>query len=156
MGTLLERIDGRSPIGVDSAPFIYYFEQHPDWFPIVAELFSLSTNAPERAMLYTSSIILAEVLVLPLREQLTQLYNQYLSVFLNSPSVRILDIDTNVLLMAASLRASYGLRAADAIQISCCIEAGCEVFVTNDKRLQKVKEIEIIVLADCDSPTIDK
>lgn len=156
MGTLLERIDGRSHIGMDSSPIIYYFERNPDWYAVVVDLFAQSAKAPDTTRLYTSGITLSEVLVMPIRTQRQELYDQYIAFFRNSTSVELIDVSMDVLILAAVLRANHGLRAADAIQISSCIEAGCEVFVTNDKRLQKVKEIEVIVLSDCDPPTIDK
>lgn len=150
MGTLLDRIAGRSPIGVGSSPFIYYFERNPDWFPIVADLFVRAGNQSENILLSTSGVTLAEVLVMPIRTKRTNLYAQYTSFFFNAPFVKLFEVSNVVLLGAAALRAIYGLRTADAIQISSCIENGCEVFITNDKRLQKVTEIDVIVLADCD------
>lgn len=154
MGTLLDRINGRTPVGIDSSPFIYYFERNPDWFSIVADLFVQAGSKSEGTMLYTSGITLAEVLVFPIRAKNTQLYERYTSFFFSAPFVRLIEVSNVVLLGAAVLRATYGLRAADAIQISSCIETGCEVFVTNDKRLQKITEIEIIVLADCNPSSV--
>ncbi|HRJ41408.1 MAG: PIN domain-containing protein [Caldilineaceae bacterium] len=150
MGTLLDRIAGRSRIGLDSSPFIYYFERSPDWYSIVSDLFVQSVTAPDSIRLYTSGITLAEVLVMPIRTQQQALYNHYIAFFLNSTSVEVIDVSNSVLLLAAALRARHSLRTADVIQISSCLEAGCEVFITNDKRLQKVTEIDVIVLADCD------
>lgn len=153
MGTLLDRIADRSRIGLDSSPFIYYFERNPDWYSTVSDLFVQSVNAPDSMRLFTSGITLAEVLVMPIRTQQQALYNHYIAFFLNSTSVEVIAVSNSVLLLAAALRARHSLRTADAIQISSCLEAGCEVFVTTDKRLQKVTEIEVIVLADCDPPT---
>jgi predicted nucleic acid-binding protein len=41
-------------------------------------------------------------------------------------------------MQAASLRARYGLRTPDALQISVALAAGCSAFLTNDARLQRV------------------
>ncbi len=150
MGTLLDRINGRSPIGMDSSPFIYYFEKNADWFPVVDDLFAQAGKQPENTLLYTSGITLTEVLVFPLRARNTQLYERYTSFFFKSPFVKVLEISNAVLLSAAVLRATYNIRTADAVQISACMENGCKVFVTNDKQLGRVGGIEVIVLSDCD------
>jgi predicted nucleic acid-binding protein len=48
---------------------------------------------------------------------------------------------------AATLRARYQVvRAADAIQLAAALEFGARVFLTNDDRLRRVTEVEVIVL----------
>jgi predicted nucleic acid-binding protein len=49
-------------------------------------------------------------------------------------------------LQAAHLRARYQIRTPDAIQIAAAIEFGARLFLTNDDRVRKVTEIEIVVL----------
>jgi predicted nucleic acid-binding protein len=49
-------------------------------------------------------------------------------------------------LKAAQIRARYQIRTPDAIQLAAAIEFGARVFLTNDDRLRKVTEIEVIVL----------
>jgi predicted nucleic acid-binding protein len=40
------------------------------------------------------------------------------------------------------------LRTPDALQIAACLAHGAEAFVTNDRRLRRVTEIEVKVLED--------
>jgi len=47
---------------------------------------------------------------------------------------------------AAELRAEYGIKTPDAIQIATGIFGGAAIFLTNDGKLEKVDEIEVIVL----------
>ncbi len=49
---------------------------------------------------------------------------------------------------AADLRADYNLSTPDALQISAVLSVGCQAFVTNDKRLKRVTDLQIIVLED--------
>jgi predicted nucleic acid-binding protein len=49
-------------------------------------------------------------------------------------------------LQAAHLRARYQIRTPDAIQIAAAIEFGARLFLTNDDRVRKVTEIEVVVL----------
>ena len=43
----------------------------------------------------------------------------------------------------AEIRVDTGIKAPDAIQLSCAGSAGVELFVTNDRRLQMVRVPEI-------------
>ncbi len=50
---------------------------------------------------------------------------------------------------AGRLRGQYvDLRTVDAIQLSAAIDIGADAFLTNDKKLKKIKEIKILVLKD--------
>lgn len=49
-------------------------------------------------------------------------------------------------ILAAKLRATYNLTLPDALQVSVAITAGCQAFLTNDVRLKRVKELQILVL----------
>lgn len=49
---------------------------------------------------------------------------------------------------AIQLRAGYNLRVPDALQVSAALESGATLFVTNDRRLQKVTDISVLVLDD--------
>ncbi|MBU2444010.1 MAG: hypothetical protein KJ666_00350 [Bacteroidetes bacterium] len=42
----------------------------------------------------------------------------------------------------------YGIRTPDAIQFAIGIENNGTLFITNDKNLKKVKEIEVLVLEE--------
>ena len=54
------------------------------------------------------------------------------------------EINWDVAQISAILRSKYSsLRAIDSLQIACAISKQCESFLTNDKRLRIVKEINI-------------
>ncbi|MGH9323076.1 MAG: type II toxin-antitoxin system VapC family toxin [Vicinamibacteria bacterium] len=56
---------GRGPIGIDTAIFIYYIEEHPEYFAPVSALFAaLDKN---RCQGVTSALTLLETLVVPYR-----------------------------------------------------------------------------------------
>ena len=46
------------------------------------------------------------------------------------------------------LRAAYDIHVPDALQIAAAIESGATLSVTNDRRLSKVQEIEILLFDD--------
>ena len=40
------------------------------------------------------------------------------------------------------------LRTVDSIQIAAALSVGADVFLTNDERLKRIKEIKVLVLKD--------
>jgi predicted nucleic acid-binding protein len=47
---------------------------------------------------------------------------------------------------AADLRARYGLKTPDALQIGCALESGCDAFLCNDLALKRVTELRVLAL----------
>jgi len=60
-------------------------------------------------------------------------------------------IDIAVGQQAAVLRANYNLTLTDALQVATALAASCNVFLTNDRTLQRVTELQIIVLNDLET-----
>ncbi len=50
---------------------------------------------------------------------------------------------------AASLRARYRLRTPDAIQLATALQARADVFLTNDRDLQRVEEVPVLLIEEC-------
>ena len=50
--------------------------------------------------------------------------------------------------LAAHKAPEYGIRVPDALQIATALESRATAFVTNDRRLKKVKDLDVIVLKD--------
>lgn len=144
MGSLGDKLRVAQIVGLDSAPFIYHFEEHPRYQALCAEVFDLMEV--ETIQTVTSTVTLIEVLTKPLAKsehQLSARYEQYLRF---GPSLTLCSLDSDLALRAAQLRARYQIRTPDAIQLAAAIEFGARVFLTNDDRLRKVTEIEVIVL----------
>jgi predicted nucleic acid-binding protein len=74
------------------------------------------------------------------------LVEQYQSILCNSPSIDILDLNIEIAKKAAGLRAKYGLKTPDSIQVATAVYSSADYFLTNDIRLRAVKEIEILIL----------
>jgi len=58
-------------------------------------------------------------------------------LFLASPPVACVALSASVCDRAATIRATYGYRTADALHLAAAIEAECEAFVTGDARLAR-------------------
>ena len=82
MSSLLEALTGVAYVGIDSSPFIYLIETHPAYLSLVEPLFERIDVGEINAV--TSTITVAEVTVLPLRQQRYDLRDKYQSLLLNN------------------------------------------------------------------------
>ena len=137
---------GVTRLGLDSAPVIYLVEMHPRYDYLVSELFR--QIAAGHFLGVTSVVTLGEVMVVPLREGRVDIARRYRRLLLSSPGVRTSNIDPLTAERAAALRAKYGIRLPDALQLAVAIEERCEAFLTNDRRLARVTELRVLVLDD--------
>lgn len=146
MGQLRPLIAGKL-VAFDTAPLIYYFEEHPNYLAPADELFGALDSGAAQGM--TSVLTLQEVLVKPLREGREDLAEKYRQVLTNSANVRLYDVDQSICDTAARLRAKYTwLRTPDALQIATAIRHDAQILVTNDDRWRLISEIVVFVLKD--------
>ena len=137
--------DGR--IGVDTALFIYFIEQHAEYHGRVRRLFEAASTGDRE--LVTSAMTLLELLVVPYRTGNLTLAERYEAVLSRSRGLLMVDIDRHVLRAAAQIRAVYGTRPPDAIQLASAALHRCSAFITNDRRLPDAG-IQVIQLEDLD------
>ena len=131
-------------IAFDTAPLIYLIEENPTWLPVVLPFFEAITRGDLQGI--TSTVTLTEVLIHPLRRKDSSLAEKYRRVLLNARNVNVLPVSVAIAEQAALLRAQYGLRTPDAIQLATAIEAGASSFLTNDDQLSLPGTLRIISL----------
>lgn len=131
-------------IGLDTAPLIYYIEEHPTYLPIVDPFFDALANG--RVLAVTSTITLVEVLAQPLRQHNTFLVDRYRSLLLATRNLTIHALAPAIAEEAARLRATYTLRTPDAVQLATALSAGATTFLTNDLRLVPFPELRVLAL----------
>lgn len=143
---LLKMLKNINTIAIDTSPFIYYIEEHKDYTETIDPLFKQISLG--RITAYTSLITLIEVLTKPMEEKDKKLIDKYESLLANSDNLILADIDRNVAVESARLRAKYSIKTPDAIQLTVGLINGAKAFITNDATLKKVKGIKVIVLDD--------
>lgn len=143
----LEAALGRhARIGLDTTVFIYHLESvDPFAAPASRVLRSLGVGSITGV---TSVVTLAELLVQPLQRGLPELAASYEVLVRAVPALSVVDVDVRVARRTAALRAKYPVRTPDALQVAACLELGAPAFVTNDRRLRQITEIEVLVLGD--------
>jgi predicted nucleic acid-binding protein len=91
----------------------------------------------------TSELTLAECLVKPMADRNANAVEAYLTFLDNRPELPVLPVSRAILIEAARLRGETGIKMPDAIHVATALEAGCGVFVTNDRRIKVAAKIRI-------------
>lgn len=78
---------GPGPVGVDTAVFIYFIEEHERFLPAITPLFAAADAG--KFELVASALTLLEVLVVPYRVGNIELAERYEAVLTRSRGVRI-------------------------------------------------------------------
>lgn len=131
-------------VGLDTAPLIYFIEDNPNYTRIVDPFFEALERREFRVV--TSTITLLEVLVNPMKQHDVETATKYRDILLKTRDLSLVALTASIAQEAARLRAVYKLHTADAIEIATALDAKAALFLTNDKRLAIVSDLEIVVL----------
>jgi predicted nucleic acid-binding protein len=137
---------GRGPLGLDTAIFIYFIEEHPEFLRLIAPVFAAVAGAKLEAV--TSAVTLLETLVVPYRAGDAQLAERYEIVLTRSRGVRLVDLDRPLLRSAAQLRAATSVKTPDALQLAAALRARCTAYLTNDRELPPIPGLRVLQLRD--------
>ena len=133
-------------IYLDTAPLVYFIEGHPQ-FSVAVETY-LADAISENASFCMSTVSYMEFSVYPERANRQDLITQLDELIVNL-SIPIQVIDLSIAKLAAKLRAKYSfLKGMDAIQLAAALTNQCTHFFTNDKKLIKIIEIEIVLVSE--------
>jgi predicted nucleic acid-binding protein len=141
---IADALNGVTRLAFDTAPIIYLVENNPAYVNKVDLIIDYVDQG--RLSAITSTLTLAEVLVLPKRVGDAVAETAFKQILMASRNFSMLPIDAVVADMAASLRAKYSLRTPDALQVGTAIVNRCEALLTNDNGLKRVSELSILVL----------
>ena len=137
---------GSGRVAVDTAIFIYYIEENPQFLPLVGPLFEEAARGDRE--LVTSAVTLLEVLVVPYRAGDLALAERYEVLLTRSRGLQLVELDRAQLRAAAQLRATHRLRTPDALQLAAALSRGCPTFITNDRALPELPGLRIVQLED--------
>ena len=135
---------GAGPVALDTAPFIYLIEEHPQYLPIVRPAFAAIAAGKLPAV--TSGLTLLETLVQPYRVGNAVLAERYEALLTRSRGLHLVEITRAVCRVAAQLRAAHALKTPDALQLATALITKCPVFLTNDRELAAVPGIRILTV----------
>ena len=124
---------------VDTAPIIYILEDHPEFAPRFQPVFA--AHEAGRLRFALSAITIAEVLTGPLKSGDEALAERYLAIL---QSWQVVPLDAAIAAGAARLRASLGLKLADAVQAASALAINAAGLLTHDRDFSRVHALRII------------
>ncbi len=146
MGALEDIGEGHALVGLDTPLFVYHLERAEPWLPVTRVLLRQIAQGTYAAV--TSVVTITELCTRPLAVGRSDLASAYRAALMQFPNLGVLVIDAATAHQAAALRASYRLRTPDALQIAASLNAGATAFITNDRRLRQVRELEVLIIDD--------
>ena len=124
---------------LDAAPVIYVVEQVKPYAAVVDERLSDSD-----IVAVVSDLTRMECRIKPLRDGNTDLLRDFDDFF--AEVAEVTSLSREVIDRATSIRAQYGFKTPDAIHLASAIASGCDVFLTNDHRLDRFPDITIEII----------
>lgn len=125
---------------LDTAPVIYLVEEVPNYAELVDRRVSVAD-----VIQVASDLTRMECRVKPLREGNTALLQDYDDYFAEVVEETVV-LSRAVIDRATDIRARYGFRTPDALHLAAAVVSGCDVFLTNDYRLNRFPDIAMDVI----------
>jgi len=134
-----------STIALDTMVFIYLFEENK-YVDTVKAIFENVEKGKLKAI--TSTVTVIECLTKPLRKNNFPIVSMYKTAFRNFPNLEVIPVSMEVAERAASIRARYGLKTPDSIQIAVGALGNARIFLTNDLDFSEIEGIRIEQLSN--------
>lgn len=132
-----------SPAGslllMDSAPIVYFLEQHPKLASVFKPLFA--AHAAGHLRFAVTTVTIAEVLTGPLQAGDEELAERYRAIM---ESWDVVELDADIAANAARLRASLRLKLPDAVQAASAIAINADALVTYDRDFSRVRSLHVL------------
>lgn len=133
-----------SVFGLDTNCFVYQFEEHPIYSPLTRELFlTLKKRKGITSSITFSELIAKEEIFIDKKKRV-----HYKTALQTAPNTEVVDVDLKIAEYSAGFKVIYNFRLPDALHLATALVSGADVFITNDERFKKVKEMAVIILED--------
>ena len=130
---MTNRLIGQN-IYVDANVFIYAVEGDPQFSVAARALLSFIEAGSATAI--TSEFTIAEVLVIPLRQNNQKLVADYEGLLSGETALVVAPVSRHVLRQAAEIRAKTGQKLPDCIHAATAILSNCTALISQDQRLK--------------------
>ena len=135
----LEDLPEQALLLMDSAPIVYWLEDHPTLAARFKPVFD--AHAAARLRFAVTTITLAEVLMGPLQAGDEAVARRYRAIM---EAWQLVPLDADIAEGAARLRASLRLRLPDAIQAASALAINAAALVTHGRDFSRVRSLRII------------
>lgn len=125
---------------LDTAPIIYAVETSPVFAPRVDAILD-----KPGLILITGEMARLECRVKPMRDGNLTLLQDFDAYFANTIA-EVVPLTRDVVDRATEIRAQYNFKTPDALHLAAAVNAHCDVFLTNDYRLNRFTRMTIEVV----------
>jgi predicted nucleic acid-binding protein len=122
---------------LDAAPIIYLIEQRQPFATAIRSKLAAPGIVP-----ITSELARLECRVKPMRDGNQALLQDFDDYFANTIA-EILPLTRDVVDLGAEIRAQYNFKTPDSLHLAAAVISNCDVFMTNDQRLNRFTGINI-------------
>ncbi len=133
------------PVYIDTNVLIYSVERVEPYRTLLAPMWERA-QAGDFEIVGSESIVI-EALVKPLRERNATLVRFLLDMF-DAEEVRLIPATRSHWEHGARIRADAGLKTAEALHAATALQAGCDLFVTNDADFRRIHGLAAAILSD--------
>ncbi|MFH1476243.1 MAG: PIN domain-containing protein [Verrucomicrobiota bacterium] len=137
-------LQGGHDIVLDTMIFIYLFEDDQKYGHCCEWLLQQAADGAFTGVI--TPVTAAELLVKPLLLKRHALADHYRDALRSLPNIRLVGFSPEAGFMAGALKAKYNLPLPDMIQVATAMERNSTALISNDKALQRVKEVNVILL----------
>ncbi len=95
----------------------------------------------------TSELTLAEALTKPFEAGRPDIAKVYEAMLAPSSWLAVVPVERAILIEAARLQAALALRLPDAIHVATAVAAGCNAFLSNDRRIKVPPDLALVRFA---------
>ncbi len=142
----LNDIKGKK-IALDTVVFIYALEGNKKFGECARLLLEMIEK--EECWGFASDLVLAELMVKPLREGKPEIAEEYALELPSFPNLSFSPPSRNIIITAAKLRGNTNLKLIDALHLATAIKQECQLFITNDTSIKcSVSNIDICLLSE--------
>lgn len=130
-------------VAIDTNIFVYHLTRESLFHLKAVKLFEILVE--NNINLITSNITIIEVLSYDApKNQIKLLEKEFFQI----PNINITEVSNDIAIESANIRRDYGFKLPDAIQLATALSSKAQVFITNDERLKKFKELKVILLKE--------
>jgi predicted nucleic acid-binding protein len=135
-------IPSGSLVVIDSAPIIYFLEDHRTLAPRFAPLFERASAGDIDIAI--AAITLAEVLTGPLGAGNEVLAETYRTALTQGQGWSVVPETEQIAVNAARFRARYRLKLPDALQVATVLATGAYALITHDRDFRTVRDVRVM------------
>lgn len=144
---LKKQLSSYGRVFIDTPAFLYFFEENEEWINLVTSIFELAED--KEIKIVTSTITTLEVITGLKKEGAKHEVEEFQDM-LKDFEIEVLNFGQKYVEKAAQLRADYGFKTPDSIQLAIAAKEQTPAFISNDKQLTLMEEdnMEVVYLGN--------